>query len=498
MRGNGTGDRPRLRRPRLSLPAFTLCLALLLAGCLYESAPGTPRPPTPTPTPRPTPTPTPAPLRIAYPTAAPTPTPSPTPIPTPTPTPSPTPVVELRGAGQLLYIGALGRAGIVSVNADGSDRRLLIEGEYTSIAWSPDGRRFAVAGNGPSSSPRGPNQVELYTAEGRLIQRFTGTDTVVFSPSWSPDGRRVAFAEVAVQAGRTGELVPSVVWLLGEDGATAVALGKQNFPLGWSAQGRLAVTVARDGGDGQPQPTVPDEIWTVDAMGGDARRVAIGDTRPLGWSPDSTMLYALGDLQPTVYPGGRSFPMPTSLIVLGADTGEQRPLATVEGILAQLEAPPDRPSPSERRISLAVPSPDGAHFALWLSIPSSGTAEGDLVVIDATGRVVWWDHSPRGGYNLGLAWSPDGARLAHAAGGAYNASLRVLTIVTGDLFTVAENLSPEGVEAHWSPDGRWIVFAYLGKFQIASSRPPLRSWPLGTPGRSPNSDLLSWRPPARP
>ncbi|MDP9375657.1 MAG: hypothetical protein M3Q65_25055 [Chloroflexota bacterium] len=214
MRGNGTGDRPRLRRPRLSLPAFTLCLALLLAGCLYESAPGTPRPPTPTPTPRPTPTPTPAPLRIAYPTAAPTPTPSPTPIPTPTPTPSPTPVAELRGAGQLLYIGALGRAGIVSVNADGSDRRLLIEGEYTSIAWSPDGRRFAAVSIPPSSFPqpqssRRPSQVDLYTAEGWLIRRFTGDGHVVIGPVWSADSRRVAFGEMPVPPGGTGGMAPS-------------------------------------------------------------------------------------------------------------------------------------------------------------------------------------------------------------------------------------------------------------------------------------------------
>ena len=134
-----------------------LALAFALTGCLLETTPRTPAPPTPTPTPRPTPTPTPTPLRIAYPTAP------------PSPTPTATPIAELRGAGQLLYIGKLeGRQGIVVVEADGSGRRLLVEREYRALTWSPDGRRF-VAVNWlrlATSRDEGPSTVEVFTAEG--------------------------------------------------------------------------------------------------------------------------------------------------------------------------------------------------------------------------------------------------------------------------------------------------------------------------------------------
>ncbi len=501
MRGNGTGDRLRLRRPGPALPTLTLCLALLLAGCLYESALRTPRPPTPTPTPRPTPTPTPVPLRIAYPTAAPTPTPSPTPIPTPTPTPSPTPVIELRGAGQLLYIGALGRSGIVSVNADGSDRRLLAEGEYTAIAWSPDGRRFAAVSYPPSYFPqpqasRRPSQVDLYTAEGGLIRRFTGDGYVAAQPVWSADSRRVAFGEYAVPPGEAaGGRGPAVTWLLDEDGATKVALGARTRPLWWSARGRLAVAVAHDDGQRGQDERYEDDVWTVDAAGGDARKLAGAEVQPLGWSPDGAALYAYGDFQPATYPDGRAFPAPTSLLAIDADTGRPRSLVTVERLAAQLTPDANSASPVERRLASVLPAPDGAHFALWLPPASRGNLVGTLVVVDAAGQVVWEERNARDvRFALRAVWSPDGTRLAqHTAN-----SLRVLTLATGDLFTVSDNLSLNSTIPKWSPDGRWIVFSQDGRLVIASSGPPARSWPLGTLDHSRGFLSLSWRPRTEP
>ena len=71
-------------------------------------------------------------------------------------------------------------------------------------------------------------------------------------------------------------------------------------------------------------------------------------------------------------------------------------------------------------------------------------------------------------------------------------------LASSDLFTVADDLTPEIAAPQWSPDGRWIAFAHFDKFVIASSQPPSRSWPLGTLDHSRGFLSLSWRPRTEP
>lgn len=93
--------------------------------------------------------------------------------------------------------GATGTAGIFVVDADGTDRRVLVDGRDVGpdaswgLSWSPDGSRLAFAvGTGSSSPPRG--SVYLVDADGSGLQEVTSPGEASW-PVWSPDGSRLAF-----------------------------------------------------------------------------------------------------------------------------------------------------------------------------------------------------------------------------------------------------------------------------------------------------------------
>lgn len=464
-----------------------LALALALAGCLFEPTPPSPAPPTATPTPRSTPTPT-VQERVALPTPA------------PAPTPTATPVSELRGAGQLLYAGRYDgrdddhyRYGVVAVNADGSDRRLLAEGPYNWVIASPDGGRFAAGGDGGD----GASRVDLYAADGRLIRPFSFADPPWrggASPApwltWSPDGQRAAVAT----GGRAG-LGNITTWLLGADGAVEVDAGGVAWPGPWSPGGRLALIVGRR------------ELWTVDATGRDARRLIAGNYEPVGWSADGATLYALGEAPDAPGDAARPFPGRMALVAIDAGTGAGRTLATVGDLAAHLQVP----EPTRGFwIGPAALAPTGDRATLWLMSDTSGVSRVEastpyLVVVAiagaGAGRLVWRDRAPTATVPATVSWSPDGARLAYTYNG-LGFGMRVAAVEAGDpapVTIVASDITSFGGpfdfnplgddDPRWSPDGRWVAFNRRGEIAIAAGTAPARSWAIGKAGGVP-----TWRP----
>lgn len=486
----------RRRFARSARLAPLLALALALSGCLFNSTPATPTPVPPTPTPLPTATPTEQ-QRVAFPTAPAVPTSTAIPA----PAPSPTPIPELRDAGQLLYIGVLdGKPGVIAVNADGSGRRLLVEGLYDELAWSPDGRRFAASG----TQGNGPSRVGLYTAEGRPLRgvTFEGRAGQII---WSPDSRQVAL-QTFIQGpygpnGSPSGLGSATAWLLREDGAREIALDGQANPLSWSPGGRLALWIYRDS-DGDRRYSEADEqgIWTVDVEGGDTRQLFGNHAHPLGWSADGATLYVGGDFQPYDAGGAQTYTGPTSLLALDAATGDRRVIATIEGVVAQVV--PDGQRERYRWMGGAELAPGGGLFALWLGIPQAAYSDANpprwlLVVIDPNGRVVWRDEPPIGG--MYGAWSPDGARLVYpfarrnGAGFVSSSGLHVANVRTGETFELGGEYGQDYAALHWSPDGRWLAIEQFGRVEIVATGAPARSWILARDGRS-----LAWRPATRP
>lgn len=79
---------------------------------------------------------------------------------------------------------------IYVVGADGTDERPVTrhEGDDLAPAWSPDGTRVALVGQG-----EGTAHVFVVNADGTGQRRLTTAPGDVFAPTWSSDGSRVAF-----------------------------------------------------------------------------------------------------------------------------------------------------------------------------------------------------------------------------------------------------------------------------------------------------------------
>ncbi len=116
--------------------------------------------------------------------------------------------------------------GLYVMNADGSDRSLIVPGG-SGAAWSPDGTRIAYTENG-----------NLMTAatDGSDIAQVT-TSGQDGSPTWSPDGTRIAFIR------------NSSLFVVDADGSDPqrVTDSGQDYEPDWSPTGDLIVfTGARD------------------------------------------------------------------------------------------------------------------------------------------------------------------------------------------------------------------------------------------------------------
>ncbi len=475
------GERPPARptppRPTRSrgYPALTpyILIALLLTGCLLDTTPKTPVPPSPTPTPRPTPTETPAVLPIRQPTIEVTRPPRVTATP-----PGGVATFETRANGQILYISLRGgRRDIMSIEATGNNRRQLVAGTYESPVWSPDGSRFVAYG---ATTPGGlSDQLAVFDDNGRALARYPIDGIGVGLPVWSPDGRYLLcfLRDPSVTSGGRS------AWVVDGNDLRPLNLPDNATPWRWTPDSRLAYIVYPSGGQRRVSQSNPLSVWSVDPADGQARKEAEGVIAPLGWSPNGQTFYAFDGLLPAQEDGTTRA---THVIAIDRRTGNTRTLIRAESIANDpWRGTPGTPAGrgTARWFEGGSVAPIGGHLALL--VYSTGPTGGQMLValVDANGQLLARD-TTRPSYPT-FVWSPGGTFVAYIVPtGNSGGELHVLS-PTGDPalnYPVTPAWVPGAYAPSWSPDSRWVAIVGPNGLTIFSTVGSARNFPLDTEG----------------
>jgi tol-pal system beta propeller repeat protein TolB len=158
-------------------------------------------------------------------------------------------------------------------------RKFSFKGTPTSIAPSPDGRRFAL-----TLSFQG--NVELYVAD-PATDRLTRLTTTKFAtegqPTWSPDGRQIAYVSDET---RTPQIY--VIDVATKAKRRLTSKGSQNVDPDWGPDGKITYITKRGGS----------QVAVMDAATGDASSVLVTEPanwRHPSWSRDGRHLTAARD-----------------------------------------------------------------------------------------------------------------------------------------------------------------------------------------------------------
>ncbi len=221
------------------------------------------------------------------------------------------------------------RAGLVTFNVDGSDRRLLVSERAGEPAWSPDGGTIAFA----SFNRGGMLSVDLIDADGQNRRPLLDVegDTHRSTPSWSPDGSRIAVTNTTRGVSRI-EIIE-----VATKERRIVAFGPHDKSPVWSPDGRFIAFQA----DGRAL-----DLVAVD--GGARGRVTFRSTGtivPVGWRPNAAGLavqmddYVRVSDDPTEIPR-RRFSVPILVKSIGgADApGSTLTLRTSNGTIASAKS----------------------------------------------------------------------------------------------------------------------------------------------------------------
>ncbi|HVB75863.1 MAG TPA: hypothetical protein VNE38_20115 [Ktedonobacteraceae bacterium] len=281
-----------------------------------------------------------------------------------------------------------------------------------SVAWSPDGKRVAIA------NADGIFQV-WEAATGRLISTHDdrARATKISILGWSADGKRII--STILGPGTTVQ-----VW----DAATGntLVIFSNSYPVAVSPDGKLVAV-----GSGSSV-----QIW--DTSTGQqifSFSTATDHVDQLAWSPDGSLL-ATTNTQQTAN-GATDFTIQVWRVATGQHISTYQP-------------------PAHNHIYNLTWSPDNRRIA---STEDLGAGTNAVIgrVWDVTDGMPIYSLQIATGQSSGLAWSPDGARIASWYNFSSEQAAQVWDAATGKLLY---NTADQGViSVAWSPDGGQIALA---------------------------------------
>jgi eukaryotic-like serine/threonine-protein kinase len=344
----------------------------------------------------------------------------------------------------------------------------------SSIAFSPDGARIAVAVL-DSDWTKAPSAGEIQVwdvAAGKELFTIATTGSTL-EVTFSPDGKRLAASVHDYTAKRQPGESRVLVW----DAGT----GKELVALKASPDSSFgSVAFSPDGtrlAAGTAGPSESGEMKVWDAMTG-KELLTIPDhshtvNNKLIFSPDGKRLAGFGfdspvkvwDLAPRKAGSAPPSPHtlkghtgPISALAFSAD-GTRIHTVGWDGTMkvwnaAQTDKPADPKLPGDVAAKVAI-SPDGTRIALSMS--AFGDATGEMIVTDGAGKDLLHFKVPAG-HSHELLFSPDGKRLGCAWHGNPLYELRVWDVVTGKellIISAGPDAAVSGVA--FSPDGQRIA-----------------------------------------
>ena len=192
---------------------------------------------------------------------------------------------------------------IYVMDADGGNQQRLTNNRHDdrSPSWSPDGKRIVFFSNRDGHVMGGipTNEIYVMDADGGNQQRLTNNRHDDRSPSWSPDGKRIAF--VSNRDGHAmGGIPTSEIYVMDADGGNQQRL--TNNPDGdwnpsWSPDGKRIVFSSRRAGHFIGKAGITEEIYVMDADGGNRQRLTNNRKNDLlpSWSPNGKRIAFASD-----------------------------------------------------------------------------------------------------------------------------------------------------------------------------------------------------------